>query len=152
MAARAHDVAAMALRGRYACLNFADSVWRLPIPTTSNTKDSQKAATEAAEAFRPDKTLMNNDIDTVVAVVAAEELIVAVVAAEELNFQDDEDLKNMSVTIPRVVTAIGVAFVAAFHHNIKNCDCSTPERTYCQASSNPRKHSRTFAMVSVFEV
>ncbi|XP_055828241.1 dehydration-responsive element-binding protein 1A-like [Solanum dulcamara] len=52
MAARAHDVAALALRGRSACLNFADSAWRLPIPASSNSKDIQKAATEAAEAFR----------------------------------------------------------------------------------------------------
>ncbi|TKY45108.1 Dehydration-responsive element-binding protein 1C [Spatholobus suberectus] len=52
MAARAHDVAAMALRGRYACLNFADS-WQLPVPATANAKDIQKAAAEAAEAFRP---------------------------------------------------------------------------------------------------
>ncbi|XP_021765184.1 dehydration-responsive element-binding protein 1A-like [Chenopodium quinoa] len=54
MAARAHDVAAMALRGRSgACLNFADSVWRLPVPASSDTKDIQRAAAEAAEAFRP---------------------------------------------------------------------------------------------------
>ncbi|KAM0035232.1 putative transcription factor AP2-EREBP family [Helianthus debilis subsp. tardiflorus] len=32
MAARAHDVAVLAMRGRSACLNFADSVWRLPVP------------------------------------------------------------------------------------------------------------------------
>jgi EREBP-like factor len=51
MAARAHDVAAMALRGRYACLNFADSVWRLPTPASAETKDIQRAAAEAAEAF-----------------------------------------------------------------------------------------------------
>ncbi|KAI9082768.1 hypothetical protein K1719_035342 [Acacia pycnantha] len=30
MAARAHDVAALALRGKSACLNFAESAWRLP--------------------------------------------------------------------------------------------------------------------------
>ncbi|KAK4734453.1 hypothetical protein R3W88_008714 [Solanum pinnatisectum] len=52
MAARAHDVAALALRGRSACLNFADSAWRLPIPASSNSKDNQKAAAEAAETFR----------------------------------------------------------------------------------------------------
>ncbi|XP_008778857.1 dehydration-responsive element-binding protein 1C-like [Phoenix dactylifera] len=54
MAARAHDVAAIALRGRSACLNFADSAWLLPaLPRFSTTKDIQRAAVEAAEAFRP---------------------------------------------------------------------------------------------------
>ncbi|KAJ0785846.1 putative transcription factor AP2-EREBP family [Helianthus annuus] len=52
MAARAHDVAVLAMRGRSACLNFADSVWRLPLPESNNVKDIQKAAAEAAEAFR----------------------------------------------------------------------------------------------------
>lgn len=52
MAARAHDVAAMALRGRSACLNFADSAWRLPVPASADARDIQKAAAEAAEAFR----------------------------------------------------------------------------------------------------
>ncbi|KAI3783917.1 hypothetical protein L1987_43008 [Smallanthus sonchifolius] len=52
MAARAHDVAVLAMRGRSACLNFADSVWRLPVPESSNVKDIQKAAAKAAEAFR----------------------------------------------------------------------------------------------------
>lgn len=53
MAARAHDVAALALRGRSACLNFADSSWRLPVPASSEAKDIQKAAAEAAMAFQP---------------------------------------------------------------------------------------------------
>ncbi|KAK4538912.1 hypothetical protein RGQ29_032193, partial [Quercus rubra] len=53
MAARANDVAAIALRGRHACLNFADSVWRLPVPASAAAKDIQRAALEAAEAFRP---------------------------------------------------------------------------------------------------
>ncbi|KAK1392795.1 Dehydration-responsive element-binding protein 1D [Heracleum sosnowskyi] len=55
MAARANDVAAIALRGRNACLNFEDSVWRLPVPDSSDVKDIQKAAAKAAEAFRPPK-------------------------------------------------------------------------------------------------
>ncbi|GLT84124.1 hypothetical protein SLE2022_023730 [Rubroshorea leprosula] len=53
MAARAHDVAVLALRGRSACLNFADSYWRLPVPASSDPKEIQKTAAEAAEAFRP---------------------------------------------------------------------------------------------------
>ncbi|XP_071734297.1 dehydration-responsive element-binding protein 1D-like [Rutidosis leptorrhynchoides] len=53
MAARAHDVAALAMKGKSACLNFADSLWRLPIPESSNVKDIQKAAVKAAEGFRP---------------------------------------------------------------------------------------------------
>ncbi|KAI3757566.1 hypothetical protein L6452_05107 [Arctium lappa] len=53
MAARAHDVAVLAMRGRSACLNFADSPSRLPVPKSNDIKDIQKAAAEAAEAFRP---------------------------------------------------------------------------------------------------
>ncbi|KAI3792494.1 hypothetical protein L2E82_06374 [Cichorium intybus] len=52
MAARAHDVAALALRGSLACLNFADSIWRLPVPVSNDAIDIRKAAAEAAEAFR----------------------------------------------------------------------------------------------------
>ncbi|KAJ0954513.1 putative transcription factor AP2-EREBP family [Helianthus annuus] len=46
MAARAHDVAALALRGNQACLNFADSVWRLPVPVSNDAEDIRKAAAE----------------------------------------------------------------------------------------------------------
>ena len=56
MAARAHDVAVLAMRGpKYACLNFADSVWRLPVPESNHVADIQKAAAKAAEAFRHTK-------------------------------------------------------------------------------------------------
>lgn len=55
MAARAHDVAALALRGRSACLNFADSSWRLPVPASTDPADIRRAAAEGAKAFRHDE-------------------------------------------------------------------------------------------------
>ncbi|KAF6160480.1 hypothetical protein GIB67_019249 [Kingdonia uniflora] len=73
MAARAHDVASLALRGRLACLNFADSVWRLPVPDSATAKDIRKTATEAAQIFQGlksvgiplDKITMKPEIGTV---------------------------------------------------------------------------------------
>ncbi|KAL6633790.1 hypothetical protein ACP70R_026461 [Stipagrostis hirtigluma subsp. patula] len=54
MAARAHDVAALALRGRAACLNFADSPRLLRVPPLGARHDEiRRAAAEAAEQFRP---------------------------------------------------------------------------------------------------
>ncbi|CAJ2666596.1 unnamed protein product [Trifolium pratense] len=119
MAARAHDVAALALRGRYACLNFADSVWRLPIPATSETKDIQKAATEAAEAFRPEKTLKTNDIETVIAVVAEKELSMFVSEVEE------EDAEAFRPEIFLIETVIAV--VAAKELNMFVVDVAKEE-------------------------
>ena len=48
MAARAHDIAALALRGKSACLNFADSAWRFPIPTSDDPTVIREAAARAA--------------------------------------------------------------------------------------------------------
>ncbi|XP_047336777.1 dehydration-responsive element-binding protein 1E-like [Impatiens glandulifera] len=63
MAARAHDVAALALRGRSACLNFADSATRLRVPMSTDSKDIQRAAAEAAEEFRPSMLVKSSVID-----------------------------------------------------------------------------------------
>ncbi|XP_026428137.1 dehydration-responsive element-binding protein 1D-like [Papaver somniferum] len=51
MAARAYDVAALALRGNLAPLNFEDSLWVLTRAKSSSPRDIQIAAAEAARAF-----------------------------------------------------------------------------------------------------
>ena len=55
LAARAHDAAAIALSGRAACLNFADSAWLLPplMPAAiASSREVRDAVTEAVEAFQ----------------------------------------------------------------------------------------------------
>ncbi|XP_020208510.1 dehydration-responsive element-binding protein 1F [Cajanus cajan] len=54
MAARAHDVGALVIRGTSAILNFPNSLSFLPIVNSSSShKDIRAAAAEAAESFRP---------------------------------------------------------------------------------------------------
>lgn len=51
MAARAHDVAALTIKGRSAFLNFPELAPELPRPATSSAKDIQIAAAKAAHAY-----------------------------------------------------------------------------------------------------
>ncbi|XP_078149534.1 dehydration-responsive element-binding protein 1A-like isoform X2 [Carex rostrata] len=52
MAARAHDVAVMALQGRTACLNFADSARLINIPPSfSSVQEMKQVAAEVAKAL-----------------------------------------------------------------------------------------------------
>ena len=98
MAARAHDVATIALRGRYACLNFADSLWRLPVPESTSAKDIQRTAMEAAEAFRPaelvgvsgDDLTQSLENEATVAVAAETEI-----EPEDTSFMDEEAVFSM---------------------------------------------------------
>ncbi|MED6169719.1 hypothetical protein PIB30_023928 [Stylosanthes scabra] len=64
MAARAHDVAALALRGKSACLNFADSAWRLLplLPAyTDGAEEIRRVAAEAAKIVTVENGYDNNN-------------------------------------------------------------------------------------------
>ncbi|CAN1136462.1 Dehydration-responsive element-binding protein 1D [Linum perenne] len=93
MAARAHDVAALALRGRSACLNFADSASRLRIPDSTDTREIQRAAAEAAESFRPPELAVGSSSETPEA--GNEEAIVEAEAEMEEVEEDDESMFGM---------------------------------------------------------
>ncbi|WOG93047.1 hypothetical protein DCAR_0312326 [Daucus carota subsp. sativus] len=89
MAARAHDVAAIALRGRNACLNFADSAWRLPVPASSDPQDIQRAAAEAAETFRPSEN------EHAVQRTSPEQSLMISQQQSEVSYVDEEELFGM---------------------------------------------------------
>ncbi|CAH2070290.1 unnamed protein product [Thlaspi arvense] len=97
MAARAHDVAALALRGRSACLNFADSAWRLRIPESTCPKEIQKAAAEAAMAFQNETTATNENEMTATEGAKTTEAETVGETAEQSNalYMDEEEVLGM---------------------------------------------------------
>ncbi|KMS99057.1 hypothetical protein BVRB_3g066590 [Beta vulgaris subsp. vulgaris] len=109
MAARAHDVAAMALRGRSgACLNFADSAWSLPVPASSDTKDIQRAAAEAAERFRPPPPPIKEETAVEMAVGASQSTANAAAIAEKVSYIDDYDDAHMPGYIVEMYQGMGM--------------------------------------------
>ncbi|KAG5059775.1 hypothetical protein AAZX31_01G067600 [Glycine max] len=60
MAARAHDVAALAVKGHSAFLNFPNLAQDLPRPTTTSPKDIQAAAAKAATTTFFDDEIVNH--------------------------------------------------------------------------------------------
>ncbi|EEF51090.1 dehydration-responsive element-binding protein 1E [Ricinus communis] len=102
MAARAHDVAALALRGKSACLNFADSAWRLPVPVSTDPNDIRRAAHEAAELFRPQEFggQVTRKFGSVVEQDAGEAS--SSDSKQEVSYIDEEDFLDMPGLLARM--------------------------------------------------
>ncbi|KAI4334278.1 hypothetical protein L6164_018988 [Bauhinia variegata] len=83
MAARAHDVAAVALRGSSAMLNFPDSAFLLPVARSSSPRDIRAAAAKAAEAFRP--TSSSSSSSEGIRAVESEKVLEGSVAIDDIN-------------------------------------------------------------------
>lgn len=66
MAARAHDVAAIAIKGKSAVLNFPNLANQLPIPDSTSPKDIQAAAAKAAAATFPGEDHESSSCDSTV--------------------------------------------------------------------------------------
>lgn len=102
MAARAHDVAALTLRGKSACLNFADSVWRLPLPESTNADEIRRVAAEAAKSFAAEDKDNSYEKLSVNAVTDHDEVCnnndsVGVRVMEDTNKGNDKPLQGLYV-------------------------------------------------------
>ncbi|CAK7335441.1 unnamed protein product [Dovyalis caffra] len=98
MAARAHDVAALALRGKSACFNFADSAWRLPVPISNEAKDIRRAAREAAELFRPSE-LGDQTRENFCGEVCSSNDDIKNLPSEDVGYMDEEAEFNMPLLL-----------------------------------------------------
>jgi len=64
MAARAHDVAALTIKGQSAILNFPELAGLLPRPLTCSPRDIQAAAAAAASMSKFDRVTRTSDSET----------------------------------------------------------------------------------------
>ncbi|KAJ3690653.1 hypothetical protein LUZ61_019817 [Rhynchospora tenuis] len=96
MAARAHDVAMMALRGRSACLNFADSAWLINIPRAfSSVQEMKRAAVEIAQALHSSDSLSSPENVSVCTssaeIVEEKEVVSSLIPESTTNSTSHED-------------------------------------------------------------
>ncbi|XP_077235858.1 dehydration-responsive element-binding protein 1F-like [Tasmannia lanceolata] len=95
MAARAYDVAAIALRGNSAPLNFPDSTSRLPRAKSASAQDIQVAALEAADMFHPAKSSSTSSSAVELPHVNCSKMLLE----PTTSFIDEEEVFNMPAVL-----------------------------------------------------
>lgn len=95
MAAKAYDVAVLALKGDAAALNFPESAHTLPRPKSLSVKDIQSASMEAAETFIDDTTLPESVSSAAPAFPG------------KMVFEDEDELFNM----PRILESMAEGLI-----------------------------------------
>uniref|UniRef100_A0A0E0M3J9 AP2/ERF domain-containing protein n=1 Tax=Oryza punctata TaxID=4537 RepID=A0A0E0M3J9_ORYPU len=106
-AARAHDAAVLALCGRGACLNFADSAWRMPpvpVAALAGAREVKDAVAEAVEAFQR-QSAQSQSVASTAPSSPAETF-----AADDDDEEEDDDKDVLPVAAVSVVPDDGGAF------------------------------------------
>ncbi|GMH26609.1 hypothetical protein Nepgr_028452 [Nepenthes gracilis] len=139
MAARAHDVAALALRGRLATINFADSMSILTLlPDCMSVRDIQRVASEVAEAFRPQESseesvgnVNQEDVSTPEEVsVATKKPEIEENVSEKVIYMDEEAVFNM----PRLLADMAEGLLLSPPHYLYSGFSSDETEGDCEVS------------------
>ncbi|KAK7261788.1 hypothetical protein RIF29_28108 [Crotalaria pallida] len=109
MAARAHDVAALSIKGHSAILNFPNIAHALPRPITCTPRDIQAAATQAAAMVKFDVLKKGSEAESSVSESEAEESseselseIVELPNIEEESFDSVDSLRTEFILVDSV--------------------------------------------------
>lgn len=106
MAAKAYDVAALALKGESASLNFPEAACVLPrVKSSSSIRDIQRAATKAAQAFLCVKSSSPSSSSSISS--PSLPLSLSMAAASRKLFLDEEELFNM----PRLLDSMAEGLI-----------------------------------------
>ncbi|XP_014503815.1 ethylene-responsive transcription factor TINY [Vigna radiata var. radiata] len=111
MAARAHDVAALSIKGNSAILNFPELAASLPRPVSLAPRDVQAAAAKAAHTdFRPSSTSLSSSL---VSTTSSWSSLSSTVSTADLSAESEE--LSQIIELPRLETSyeLGKEFVFA---------------------------------------